>query len=325
MTTANFDFIAAGQRVLDIEQQAITQLHQYLDANFVRACELIMHCKGKVVVTGMGKSGHIANKIAATLASTGSPAFYMHPGEASHGDLGMLRDSDLLLAISNSGETSEILSLLPVVKRIAVPVIAMSKSPQSTLGTYADVHLCVNVPEEACPLGLAPTASTTATLAMGDALAVALLEAKGFTSEDFALSHPGGSLGRKLLLRIADIMHTGDRVPVVTDQDSISNTLLEMTAKGLGMTSIVDAQQQLVGVFTDGDLRRVMDARVALHDTPIAKVMTKGGITVPRDILAAEALHIMEQRNINSLIVVDEQQHPIGALNMLDLLKAGVV
>lgn len=322
MTSA---FHQSALRVLDIEQQAIGQLSQYINEDFDRACKAILACSGKVVVSGMGKSGHIGNKIAATLASTGTPAFFMHPGEANHGDLGMISDQDVLLAISNSGETGELLALLPVVKRLGIPIIAMSNNPQSSLARYADIHICIKVEQEACSLGLAPTASTTATLAMGDALAIALLDANGFTSDDFALSHPGGSLGRKLLLKVGDVMQSGDELPLVDEAQSISNALLEISRKGLGMTGIVNDTGTLVGIFTDGDLRRVLDAKVDVHTTRIADVMTRGGITGKASMLAVEALNLMEKHKINALFAVDAEHKPVGALNMHLLLRAGVL
>jgi arabinose-5-phosphate isomerase len=319
------DFIQSGLRVLGIEKQAIEQLAQYVDGNFQQACELIMGCQGKVVVCGMGKSGHIGNKISATLASTGTPAFFMHPGEANHGDLGMLTKQDVLLAISNSGETLELLALLPVVKRLGVAIIAMSNNPHSSLGKYADVNLCIKVEQEACSLGLAPTASTTATLVMGDALAIALLDARGFTQDDFALSHPGGMLGRKLLLKLSDIMLRDERLPLVKPEQTLRDVLLEISRKGLGMAGIVDQAGKLMGIFTDGDLRRVLDARIDVHKVKISEVMTKNSISGDADMLAAEVLHIMETHKINSLFVVDNENRPIGAINMQILLQAGVI
>ncbi|MCH8536499.1 MAG: KpsF/GutQ family sugar-phosphate isomerase [Alkalimonas sp.] len=312
-------------QVLSIEAEAIAQLSRFIDDDFERACQLILDSPGRVIVSGMGKSGHIGNKIAATFASTGTPAFFVHPGEASHGDLGMITKDDVVVAISNSGETGEILTIIPVLKRIGAHLIAMSGNPASTLAKLADVHVCVKVDQEACPLGLAPTASTTATLAMGDAMAVALLNARGFSANDFALSHPGGSLGRRLLLRLQDVMHSNHDVPVVLTTASIKEALLEMSAKGLGMTAIVDESGQLQGVFTDGDLRRILDQRYDIHDTAITMVMTPNCITATPETLAAEALKMMEQRKINGLIIVDEQKKPIGAMNMHDLLKAGVL
>lgn len=325
MTQQTSPFIASAKRVIDIETQAVAGLSDKLDQRFVKACELLFQCQGKVVVCGMGKSGHVGNKIAATLASTGTPAFFMHPGEANHGDLGMLAKSDVLLAISNSGETGELLNLMPVVKRLGVPVIAMTNSNTSTLGLHADVVLDISVDKEACSLGLAPTSSTTATLVMGDALAVALLDHKGFTSDDFALSHPGGSLGRKLLLTVSDIMLTGDALPLTRSTALISDALLEISRKGLGMTAIVDEDGQLIGVFTDGDLRRILDARVDIHTTPVADVMTRGGKTIRANELAVEALNVMETYKINALMVTDTQGYPVGAFNMHMLLKAGVL
>lgn len=322
---ATLNFIEQGLRVLDIERQALSDIAQYVDENFHHACQLIYDCQGRTIVIGMGKSGHIGNKIAATLASTGSPAFFVHPGEASHGDLGMITKNDVVMLISNSGETSEVLNIIPVLKRLGAKMIAMTGNASSTMATLANVHICIKVQKEACSLGLAPTASTTATLAMGDAMAVALLEARGFTADDFALSHPGGSLGKRLLLTLKDVMHSGKNTPIINVTQTIKDALIEMSAKGLGMTAIVDSQQQLVGLFTDGDLRRILEQRIDIHTTQIDVVMTKSCTTATQDILAAEALNIMEQKRINGLIIVNEQNHPIGALNMQDLLKAGVL
>ncbi|WP_240220034.1 KpsF/GutQ family sugar-phosphate isomerase [Rheinheimera hassiensis] len=319
------DFRIRAAEVLRIEAAAVEQLQQYLNADFNLACQLIFDSKGKTIVSGMGKSGHIGSKIAATLASTGTPAFFVHPGEASHGDLGMLSVEDVVIAISNSGETAEILTIIPVIKRLGIKLIAMTGNPASTLAKLADAHLCVKVEQEACPLGLAPTASTTATLAMGDALAVALLDARGFSADDFALSHPGGSLGRKLLLRLEDIMHRSEQVPVVPQTASIKDALLEISKKGLGMTAVVDEQGRMAGIFTDGDLRRILDQRYDIHTNLIAEVMTRKCITANAQMLAAEALQIMQQKKINGLIVVDDTQVPIGAMNMHDLLRAGVL
>lgn len=323
MTQLNF--IEQGKRVLEIERQALVDISQYLDDNFNQACQLMYQCDGRVIVIGMGKSGHIGNKIAATLASTGTPAFFVHPGEASHGDLGMITPNDVVMLISNSGETSEVLNIIPVLKRIGAKVISMTGNPQSTMATLANAHVCIKVTEEACPLGLAPTASTTATLAMGDAMAVALLEARGFTADDFALSHPGGSLGKRLLLCLNDVMHANEQVPIITDKQTIKDALIEMSAKGLGMTAIVDNQGLLAGLFTDGDLRRILEQRIDIHGTPITEVMTRSCTTAKAQLLAAEALNIMERQRINGLIVVDDNNRPIGALNMQDLLKAGVL
>ena len=319
------DFIEQGLRVLNIERAAIDDITPSVNDAFADACQRMLACKGRVVVTGMGKSGHIGNKIAATLASTGTPAFFVHPGEASHGDLGMITPQDVVLAMSNSGETSEVVSLIPVIKRLGVTLVSLTGNPDSTLARAADVHINVAVQLEACPLGLAPTASTTAALVMGDAMAVALLNARGFTADDFALSHPGGSLGRRLLLRVSDIMHDGERLPKVRQDASIRDALLEISRKGLGMTAVVDPNDVLLGIFTDGDLRRILDQQVDLHTTSIASVMTARCITVHPEMLAAEALKIMEDKKINGLVVVNKQQCPIGAFNMHDLLRAGVL
>ncbi|WP_197484893.1 KpsF/GutQ family sugar-phosphate isomerase [Methylomonas koyamae] len=305
--------------------QAVAALAERIDQHFVSACRLLLACKGRVVVTGMGKSGHIAGKIAATLASTGTPAFFVHPGEASHGDLGMITRQDVVLALSNSGETGEILTILPIIKRLGVPLIALTGNPASTLAKFATVHIDVAVEQEACPLGLAPTASTTAALVMGDALAVSLLETRGFTRDDFALSHPGGSLGKRLLLQVGDIMHRGGEVPVVADTVLVGEALLEMTGKKLGMTAVIDAQGRVAGIFTDGDLRRMLEKNLDVHVTPIGSVMTRGCKSVGERMLAAEAMQIMEAQKINALLVVDESKKLLGALNMHDLLRAGIV
>lgn len=319
-----FDFQQSALATLNTERDAIDHLTQHINENFTSACQLILATQGKVVVMGVGKSGHIGKKIAATFASTGTPAFFVHPGEASHGDLGMIGDEDIVIGISNSGEAEEIISLLPVLKRRGIRFIAMTRSASSTMGQHADCHLCIHVEKEACPIGLAPTASTTATLVMGDALAVALMEAKGFTSDDFALSHPGGALGRKLLLHIADIMHQGDALPTVTPSCSVRDALFEISAKGLGMTAVVEDDLRLVGVFTDGDLRRLIDQRIDIHQTQIGQVMKENPRTVSPDLLAAEGLQLMEREKINGLLVTDKRRL-VGALNMHDLLKAGVI
>jgi arabinose-5-phosphate isomerase len=316
---------ALGRRALEIERDALDGLLPRIDERFAQACRLMLACAGRVVVIGMGKSGHIGSKIAATLASTGTPAFFVHPGEASHGDLGMITRQDVVLALSYSGETGEIVTLLPLLKRLQVPLIAMTGKPASTLAQTAEVHLDVSVAMEACPLNLAPTASTTATLAMGDALAVALLEARGFTPEDFAMSHPGGSLGRRLLLKIADVMHGGERLPTVRTDATLSQALLEMTRKGLGMTAIVDAAGSVLGVFTDGDLRRVLDSGIDVRTAGITEVMTRGGKSIGPQQLAAEAVAMMEQHKITSLLVRDESGKLVGVVHMHDLLRAGVV
>jgi len=315
-----------ARAVIDIEAKAVADLADRIGPDFVRACRFMYDCEGRIVVLGMGKSGHIGEKIAATLASTGSPAFFVHPGEASHGDMGMITSNDVVLALSNSGETTEILTILPLIKRLGVPLIALTGKVDSALAEAANAHIDVSVEKEACPLGLAPTSSTTAALVMGDALAVSLLEQRGFTADDFALSHPGGSLGRRLLLHVEDIMHGDDKIPCVNDTASLSEALLEMTQKGLGMTGIVDIDGKLAGIFTDGDLRRVLDhGEVNVHQVSIAEVMTCHCKTVQPRQLAVETLSLMEKHKINSLIVVDKQQRPVGALNMHDLLRAGVV
>lgn len=319
-----FDFQQAGKTVLRIEREGLEQLDQYINDDFARACALIYACQGKVVVMGMGKSGHIGKKMAATFASTGTPAFFVHPAEASHGDLGMVSKNDVVIAISNSGESNEILALIPVLKRQHITLICMTGRPDSAMGRVADVHLCVHVPQEACPLGLAPTTSTTATLVMGDALAVSLLEARGFTAEDFALSHPGGALGRKLLLHVADIMHSGDELPHVTRDASLRDALLEITRKNLGLTVIVDDLMKIEGIFTDGDLRRIFDMGIDFQRATIGEVMTPGGIRVRPNMLAVEALNLMQTKNITSILVSDDD-HLLGVVHMHDMLRAGVV
>lgn len=316
---------ALALAVIQAEAQAIIALSEQINAQFVYACRLMLACKGRVVVIGMGKSGHIAGKIAATLASTGTPAFFVHPGEASHGDLGMITRQDVVLALSNSGETSEILTILPIIKRLGVPLIALTGNPDSTLAKFATAHINVAVEHEACPLGLAPTSSTTAALVMGDALAVSLLETKGFTRDDFALSHPGGSLGKRLLLKVSDVMHSGAEVPVIEDNALVSSALLQMTNKKLGMTAVIDTNQCVVGIFTDGDLRRMLEKNLNVHTTKVGQVMTRACTVISADILAAEAMQIMEVKKINALLVVDTQQKIQGALNMHDLIRAGIV
>jgi arabinose-5-phosphate isomerase len=316
--------IAAGRRALEIESQALTDLIPRIDADFARACALCLQCTGRVIVTGMGKSGHIAGKIAATLASTGTPSFFMHAAEASHGDIGMITRSDVVLALSNSGETAEVLLLIPHVSRLGVPLIAITGNAKSSLARAASVHLDVSVAAEACPLNLAPTASTTVTLALGDALAVALLEARGFTSQDFARSHPGGALGRKLLLHVADVMRRGDDLPVVSPDARLAEGLVVMSKRGLGMCVVVDGGRML-GVFTDGDLRRALDRRIDVHQTAMREVMISPGKSVRAQELAAEAAHLMEKHSITALPVVDAAGMLVGALNVHDLLRAGVL
>ena len=318
------ELLALAADVLDIESRAVESLKARLNDDFVAACELCMQTPGRVVVTGMGKSGHVSNKIAATLASTGTPAFFMHPAEASHGDLGMITSQDLLLAVSLSGETREVVTILPVVKRMGARLLAMTGNPSSTIAQAADVHLDISVAEEACPLNLAPTASTTATLAMGDALAVALLKNRGFTAEDFARSHPSGSLGKRLLLRVSDVMRTGNRVPMVSADVTLRDALLEMTDKGLGMTAIVDPGNEILGVFTDGDLRRTLDSGADIRTTKIREVMQSNCKTTSADVLAAEALHILEENKITSLLVAEDNQL-VGALNIHDLFREGLM
>ncbi|MEZ8722110.1 arabinose-5-phosphate isomerase KdsD [Vibrio pomeroyi] len=319
-----FDYRSVAKQVLETEVAGLTQLDQYFNDDFCKACDLILNNKGKVVVMGMGKSGHIGNKIAATLASTGTSAFFVHPGEAAHGDLGMIEPGDIVIAISNSGESGEILSLFPVLKRLNIKIISMTGKPASNMATLSDIHLQISVPEEACPLGLAPTTSTTATLVMGDALAVALLQARGFTAQDFALSHPGGALGRQLLLKLDDIMHTGDALPVVAPDALVRDALLEISQKGLGMTAIVGEDGQMTGIFTDGDLRRILDKRVDIHNTQIGDVMTLNPTVAEPNMLAVEGLNLMQAKSINGLMLCQEGKL-VGALNMHDLLKAGVM
>lgn len=319
------DVTRLGREVLDIEAEAVLALRARIGPAFVQACRFCLECQGRVVVTGMGKSGHVGGKVAATLASTGTPAFFVHPGEASHGDLGMITATDVVLAISNSGETPEILTILPLIKRLGVPLIAMTGRPDSTLAAAADAHLDIRVDKEACPLNLAPTASTTATLAMGDALAVALLHSRGFTREDFAFSHPGGLLGRRLLLHVRDVMRTDERVPRVAPELAVSEGLFEISRKGLGMTAVVDEDGRVLGIYTDGDLRRTLDGRHDLTTTRIGDVMTRNVKTVRGDMLAAEAVRLMETHAITALLVVDGDKRLVGAFNVHDLLQAGVM
>ncbi|MDO5506132.1 MAG: KpsF/GutQ family sugar-phosphate isomerase [Pseudoxanthomonas suwonensis] len=321
-----FDFAAVGQRVLANEIEGLQAVAARIDGAFGAACALLLECRGRVVCSGMGKSGHIARKIAATLASTGTPAFFVHPGEAGHGDLGMITDADVVLALSYSGESDELLMLLPILGRQGNRLVAMTGRAESSLARAADVHLDVSVPTEACPLALAPTSSTTATLAVGDALAVALLEARGFTADDFARSHPAGALGRRLLLHITDVMHTGEAVPRVDASATVSQALMEMSRKRLGMTTVVDAEGRLLGMYTDGDLRRSLDdAGLDPRNTPIAEVMTRTPRTIGADALAVEAAQMMEAHKISALIVTDAEKRVVGALNIHDLLRARVV
>ena len=319
------DFLTSAQRTISLEASAVSDLLNHLDQHFVDACQLMLNCSGRVIVTGMGKSGHIGKKIAATLASTGTPSFFVHPGEASHGDLGMITPNDVVIALSNSGETAEVVTIIPLLKRMNAPFISITANPNSSLSKAAAANLHIGVEKEACPLGLAPTSSTTTQLVLGDALAIALLEARGFSAEDFAFSHPGGSLGRRLLLKVSDIMHSGSAIPMVKNGTPLKDALLEVTHKRLGMTAVIDNNNVLQGIFTDGDLRRALDNNVDLQNTLIENVMTPNGTTVTAEMLAAECLLIMESKKINALIVTDETNHPIGALNMHDLLKAGVI
>ena len=321
---STISYIESAQRTIRMERDAIDALLQRLGEDFQRACDLLLACRGRVVVTGMGKSGHVGNKIAATLASTGTPALFVHPAEASHGDMGMITPQDAVIALSNSGTTREVVTLLPLLKRLGVPLVSMTGDAQSLLARTAEANLDVGVAQEACPLGLAPTSSTTAALVMGDALAIALLEARGFTAEDFAFSHPGGALGRRLLLKVADVMHTGAAIPSVPAGTPLPNALLEMSAKGLGMTTVLDPEGILQGLFTDGDLRRAIDHGVDLHHTDIGEVMTANPKTIDSELLAAQALKIMEDSKITALVVTDDQQRPVGVLHLHDLLQAGV-
>ena len=314
---------ASAQRTIRKESDAVAALEARIGADFERACECLLAIEGRVIVTGMGKSGHIARKIAATLASTGTPAFFVHPGEASHGDMGMITASDAVIALSNSGAVPEVITLLPILKRLAVPLISMTGNDQSTLAEASDVHLNTGVETEACPLDLAPTSSTTTALVMGDALAIALLEARGFTADDFAFSHPGGTLGKKLLLKVADIMRSGDAVPRVSESTALADALLEISNKGLGMTTVTHADGRLAGIFTDGDLRRTLDARIDINSTTIEQLMTVGAKTAYSDMLAAEALRIMEENEISSLVVLDDDQIT-GVIHLVDLLHAGL-
>src|SRR6056297_758485 len=316
---------ALGVAVLEMEAAAVAALCSRVDGGFTGACEYMLACRGRVVVTGMGKSGHVGGKIAATLASTGTPAFFVHPGEASHGDLGMITPSDVVLALSNSGETDELITIIPIIKRLGVPLIAMTGNPASRLATEADVHLDVSVAKEACPLGLAPTSSTTAALAMGDALAVAMLEARGFSAEDFARSHPGGTLGRRLLLHIADVMHGETDLPTIAPEQTISEAIVIMTRGRLGLCAVIDAERRVAGILTDGDLRRGLDESGDIRTTPVRQLMTADPQTIGPDELAASAVELMQARRIQGLLVVDDDRRLVGALNFQDLLQAGVV
>lgn len=325
MTETETTLVNAGKRTITMEAAAVELLENRIDAHFVKACQLILECKGRTVVTGMGKSGHIGKKIAATLASTGTPSFFVHPGEASHGDLGMITADDVVIAISNSGSSAEVVTLLPLLKRLNIPLISMAGKSDSPLAQQAEVNLDISVESEACPLDLAPTSSTTVTLVMGDALAVALLEARGFTAEDFAFSHPGGALGRRLLLKVSDIMHGDQELPAVDEQTPLSQTLVEMTQKGFGITTVLNSEGKLSGVFTDGDLRRAIDHKIDINTAIIKDVMSPNPSCISAKMLAAEALGLMEKRSITALIVADDTQHPIGVIHMHDILRAGIL
>lgn len=318
------DYLASALRTIRIEAEAINLLESRLDQSFTSACDLMLNCKGRIIVSGMGKSGHIARKIAATLASTGTPAFFVHPGEAGHGDLGMITADDVVVGISYSGGSSELITLLPVIKRLGVPLIGISGNTNSPLAKESDVHLNIEVDTEACPLNLAPTSSTTLTLVLGDCLAIALLEKRGFTAEDFAFSHPSGALGKKLLLKVGDIMHSGSEIPECHPDQTLQEALMVMTSKGLGITLIIE-DEQLLGVFTDGDLRRVFESGANTQSTSMRELMSAKPKTVPQDLLAAQALGIMEDMKITAVVVVDEKDHPVGVLHMHDILRAGVI
>lgn len=317
--------VASGKRTIEIETQALERLGKLLDESFADTCECLLETRGRVIVIGMGKSGHIARKIAATLASTGTPSFFVHPAEAGHGDMGMITHEDTVLAISNSGSTDEILALLPLIKVLGVPLISMTGNPESPIAKSSDFHLNVGVETEACPMGLAPTASTTTALVMGDALAIALLETRGFTSDDFAFSHPAGALGKRLLIKVSDLMYSGAQLPRVPQDMLLKNVLLEMTAKGLGITTVVDQDNNLKGVFTDGDLRRVLDANIDISEATASDVMHADPLRIRENKLAADALGIMEERKITALVVVDENNHPAGVIHLHDILRAGVI
>jgi arabinose-5-phosphate isomerase len=323
--TATPQALVLAREVINIEAAAVQALTQRVDDNFLRALNIILSCEGRVIVSGMGKSGHIARKIAATMSSTGTPAYFVHPGEASHGDLGMITAQDVFIGLSYSGESEELMTIVPVIKRQGARLISLTGNPKSSLALAADAHLDGSVDKEACPMGLAPTTSTTAALVLGDALAMALLDAKGFGKEDFARSHPGGSLGRRLLTHVRDIMHTGNKIPAVGQQAMLSDAVLEISRKGLGMTAIVDETQQVLGIYTDGDLRRTLEKRLDFSNTPVSDVMSRSPRSINPDALAVEAVRMMEERNISQMLVVDEHNKLVGALNMHDLLRAKVI
>lgn len=314
-----------GRAVIDIEAKMISNLSTRINANFAKACHYLYQCTGRIVVMGVGKSGHVCKKIAATFASTGSPAFFIHPTEARHGDIGMIAKGDVLIILSNSGESEDILAILPFIKRLNIPIISLTGKPQSSLAKTATINIDVSVEQEACPLGLAPTSSTTAALVMGDALAMVVSEKKGFTEKDFALSHPGGTLGRRLLLRVAELMHQQDNIPLISYSSSLKEALVEMTQKKLGMTTVVDEQGKLIGIFTDGDVRRAFDNNADIQKTQIHEIMSKSPKTISADVLAAEALNIMETHKITSLVVIDHNNYPKGIIHIHDILRAGVI
>lgn len=314
-----------GRSVIRIEAEMIENLAKRINEDFARACQHLLDCTGRIIVIGVGKSGHISKKIAATLASTGSPAFFIHPSEAKHGDIGMITRQDAIIAVSYSGESEELLGLLPHFKRLGVPLISLSGKPHSTLAKAATVNLDVSVEKEACPLGLAPTSSTTAALVMGDALAMAILDARGFTANDFALSHPGGTLGRRLLLRVQELMHQDELIPIVDADATLKEALVEMTRKKLGMTTVVNQDGKLMGIFTDGDVRRAFDRHADIQTTKVQDVMTKNPKTIKSDMLAAEALHLMESFKITSLVITNPDQQPAGIIHIHDILRAGVI
>ena len=322
---SSISYATSARRTIRMEAAAVASLEERIGTEFNAACELLLQVRGRIIVTGMGKSGHIACKIAATLASTGSPAFFVHPGEASHGDMGMITSEDAVIALSNSGTVPEVLTLLPHLKRLGIPLVSMTGNAQSALGQSSDVHLNTGVEIEACPLDLAPTSSTTTALVMGDALAIALLEARGFTADDFAFSHPGGTLGRQLLLKVQDIMKSGNDIPRVTENVKLAEALLEISDKGMGMTTVTDKAGKLVGVFTDGDLRRTLDARLDINETPIGQLIGSSAKAIDPEMLAAAALHIMEEHEISSLVVLDEAGALAGVVHLKDLLHAGIV
>ncbi|MCV6638611.1 KpsF/GutQ family sugar-phosphate isomerase [Candidatus Albibeggiatoa sp. nov. NOAA] len=328
MSTPNdfaHDFRTLGLAVVHTESQAVSSLAERIDESFIEACNVFLRCKARVVVIGIGKSGHIGSKIAATLASTGTPSFFVHPGEASHGDMGMIVEDDVVLAISNSGETDEILTILPLIKRLGVPLVSLTGNSRSTIAKASTVNLDVSVAKEACPLGLAPTSSTTAALVMGDALAVALLTAKGISADDFARSHPGGRLGKRLLLQSSDIMHSDDQLPKVPLETTLRDAIVEMNSKSLGITAIVDHEDRVKGIITDGDLRRAFDKQMDVHNTLVNEIMTSNCVMIEQDSLAVDALQAMQQHKISALLIVDEHDKLVGALNMHDLLRAGVI